>query len=135
MVFLSFSPGPNNILCSVNGTKYGWKKTLPLISGTITGFFLVGLFTSVSVEIIKEQQDLLDNMKYICGFYLIYLSYLIATDDPEKYKALANLPTREELISKFASMLNQPMSNLASVLNATMNKLAGTLKSMEEQKQ
>lgn len=85
MVFLSFSPGPNNILCSVNGTKYGWKKTLPLISGTITGFFLVGLFTSVSVEIIKEQQDLLDNMKYICGFYLIYLSYLIATDDPEKY--------------------------------------------------
>ena len=55
--------------------------------------------------------------------------------DPEKYKILANLPTREELISKFASMLNQPMSNLASVLNATMNKLAGTLKSLEEQKQ
>ena len=55
--------------------------------------------------------------------------------DPEKYKALANLPTREELITKFASMLNQPMSNLASVLNATMNKLAGTLKSLEEQKQ
>ena len=55
--------------------------------------------------------------------------------DPEKYKALANLPTREELIAKFASMLNQPMSNLASVLNATMNKLAGTLKSLEEQKQ
>ena len=86
MVFLSFSPGPNNILCSVNGTKYGWKKTLPLISGIITGFFLVGFFTSVSVEIIKEQQDLLNNMKYICGFYLMYLSYLIATDNPEKYK-------------------------------------------------
>jgi K(+)-stimulated pyrophosphate-energized sodium pump len=23
MVFLSYSPGPNNILCSINGTKYG----------------------------------------------------------------------------------------------------------------
>ena len=25
-------------------------------------------------------------MKYICGLYLIYLSYAIATDDPENYK-------------------------------------------------
>ena len=54
---------------------------------------------------------------------------------PEKYKELADLPTREELIAKFASMLSQPMSGLASVLNATMNKFAGTLQSLKEQKQ
>ena len=86
MIFLSFSPGPNNILCSVNSTKYGIKKTLPLLSGVIAGFFLVGFTTSLTIEFIKEQQDLLDNMKYICGLYLIYLSYVIATDDPENYK-------------------------------------------------
>ena len=86
MIFLSFSPGPNNILCSVNSTKYGIKKTLPLLSGVISGFFLVGFTTSLTIEFIKEQQDLLDNMKYICGLYLIYLSYVIATDDPENYK-------------------------------------------------
>ena len=86
MIFLSFSPGPNNILCSVNSTKYGIKKTLPLLSGVIAGFFLVGFTTSLTIEFIKEQQDLLDNMKYICGLYLIYLSHVIATDDPENYK-------------------------------------------------
>ena len=86
MIFLSFSPGPNNILCSVNSTKYGIKKTLPLLSGVIAGFFLVGFTTSLTIEFIKEQQDLLDNMKYICGLYLMYLSYIIATDDPENYK-------------------------------------------------
>ena len=86
MIFLSYSPGPNNILCSVNSTKYGIKKTLPLLSGVIAGFFLVGFTTSLTIEFIKEQQDLLDNMKYICGLYLIYLSYVIATDDPENYK-------------------------------------------------
>ena len=86
MIFLSFSPGPNNILCSVNSTKYGIKKTLPLLSGVIAGFFLVGFTTSLTIEFIKEQQDLLDKMKYICGLYLIYLSYVIATDDPENYK-------------------------------------------------
>ena len=86
MVFLSFSPGPNNIICSVNSTKYGLKKTLPLLTGIITGFFLVGFTTSVTIEFIKEQQDILENMKYICGLYLLYLSYLIATDDPDNYK-------------------------------------------------
>ena len=86
MVFLSFSPGPNNILCSVNSTKYGIKKTLPLLTGVISGFFLVGLTTSLTIEFVKEQQDLLESMKYVCGLYLLYLSYIIATDDPENYK-------------------------------------------------
>tara|TARA_B100001540_G_scaffold224993_1_gene199197 strand:+ start:487 stop:1008 length:522 start_codon:yes stop_codon:yes gene_type:complete len=53
---------------------------------------------------------------------------------PEKYKELADLPTRDELIGKFASMLNQPMTQFAGVLNATMTKLAGVLGSLKEQK-
>ena len=86
MVFLSFSPGPNNILCSVNSTKYGIRNTLPLLAGVISGFFLVGLTTSLTIEFFKEQQDIVENMKYVCGLYLLYLSYLIVTDNPENYK-------------------------------------------------
>ena len=86
MVFLSFSPGPNNILCSVNSTKYGIRKTLPLLGGVISGFFLVGFTTSLTIEFFKEQQDIVENMKYVCGLYLLYLSYLIVTDNPENYK-------------------------------------------------
>tara|TARA_B100001250_G_C19108289_1_gene489978 strand:- start:71 stop:418 length:348 start_codon:yes stop_codon:yes gene_type:complete len=86
MVFLSFSPGPNNILCSINGTRYGWAKTIPLISGMIAGFFLVGFFTSLSVEVIKENENILESMKYVCCSYLLYLSYMIIVDDPRKYK-------------------------------------------------
>ena len=54
--------------------------------------------------------------------------------DSDKYKVLAELPTREELITQFASILNQPMTKLAGVLSATMIKLAGTLTSLKEQK-
>jgi threonine/homoserine/homoserine lactone efflux protein len=81
MVFLSYSPGPNNILCSINGTKYGWKKTIPLITGMVFGFFLVGFITSLSIEFIKGQEDLLDSMKYFCCMYLLYLSYMIVNDE------------------------------------------------------
>ena len=86
MVFLSYSPGPNNILCSINGTKYGWQKTIPLITGMVLGFFLVGFITSLSIEFIKGQEDLLDSMKYFCCAYLLYLSYMIINDDPNQYK-------------------------------------------------
>ena len=86
MVFLSYSPGPNNILCSINGTKYGWQKTIPLITGMVFGFFLVGFITSLSIEFIKGQEDLLDPMKYFCCAYLLYLSYMIINDDPNQYK-------------------------------------------------
>jgi len=54
--------------------------------------------------------------------------------DPSKYKELANLPTKDVLLTKFASCLNSPMSNIALLLNVSMSKLAGTFKSLESQK-
>ena len=54
--------------------------------------------------------------------------------DPSKYVELANLPSREELIAKFASCLNQPMTTLAATLNGAMTKLAGTLDSLKNTK-
>ena len=55
--------------------------------------------------------------------------------EADKYKELANLPSREEMIAKFASMLRQPMTILAGTLSSTITKLAGTLTSLKEQKQ
>ena len=73
----------------------------------------------------KENNDVLD----VVGVYVEGKLY-----SPEEYKILADLPTREELISKFASMLNQPMTNVALVLKATMMKFVGTLDSLKNAK-
>lgn len=54
--------------------------------------------------------------------------------DPSKYKELANLPTKDVLLTKFVYALNAPMTNVALLLNASMSKLACTLKSLENQK-
>ncbi len=73
----------------------------------------------------KENNDVLE----VVGVFVDGELY-----DSEKYKILADLPTREELISKFAGMINQPMTNLAVVLKATMTKFAGTLESLKNTK-
>ena len=94
----------------------------------------IGIATSVEdpiapARIIKEFNKKNDDVLEVVGVCVEGNLY-----DSERYKALADLPTREELIAKFATMLNQPMTNLASVLGATMRKFAGTLTSLKEQK-
>ena len=53
---------------------------------------------------------------------------------PEKYKELASLPNRDELLAKFVGTINQPMSKLVGTLNGAMLKLMGALNSLKENK-
>jgi ribosomal protein L10 len=52
----------------------------------------------------------------------------------EHYKKFADLPSKEELISKFAIMLNSPMCKLLSTVNAPMQNLVGLLNSLKQTK-
>ena len=52
----------------------------------------------------------------------------------EKYKELANLPTRDELFAKFVSSINQPMTKLAGTLSGAMSKLTIMLSSLKDSK-
>ena len=52
--------------------------------------------------------------------------------DAGKYKQLANLPSKEVLLSKFVSCLNSPMYGLASTLNGSMSKLVFALRSIQK---
>jgi len=51
-----------------------------------------------------------------------------------KYKELADLPSRDALLSMFVGTLNQPMSKLVGTLSGAMSKLSGVLTSLKENK-
>ena len=53
---------------------------------------------------------------------------------PDKYKELADLPTKEVLISQFLSVLSQPMTKFAGTLNGAMQSMAGVLNNLKEKK-
>ena len=50
----------------------------------------------------------------------------------EQYKKFADLPNKEELVAKFAIMLNSPMCKLLSTINAPMQNLVGLLNSLKQ---
>ena len=54
--------------------------------------------------------------------------------DPDKYKELADLPTKEELLSKLVGGLSYPMNTLASTLNSLIPKILTALTEINKQK-
>ena len=51
-----------------------------------------------------------------------------------EFKRLADLPSKEELLSMLAAMLKSPLQKLVSTLNAPMQNTLGALNSLKENK-
>lgn len=53
---------------------------------------------------------------------------------PEEVKALANLPSKEVLLSQMLSVMNGPTTNFVGVFSAMLRKLVGTLDAIKDKK-
>ena len=53
---------------------------------------------------------------------------------PDKYKELADLPTRDDLLAKFVGSINQPMTKLIGTLSGSMSKLSMVFSSLKDSK-
>ena len=87
---LSFLPGPNNLLSAAHSSRHGFKKSLPLISGMVIGWLLLGLVVGYGALFIENNPDLLNFLTYIGVGYIIYLSYQIATASPVGEKDISD---------------------------------------------
>ncbi|SEB46921.1 MULTISPECIES: 50S ribosomal protein L10 [Pseudomonadota] len=52
--------------------------------------------------------------------------------DPVGVKAVASLPSREELLAQIASMIGAPASNIAGAIGAPASNIAGILSTIED---
>ena len=85
----AYTPGPNNVVASYSGFKFGVKKTIPHILGVTLGFTSLVIFLSVGlINILKLFPLIQIIIKYLGTLFLIYLAYKIAfsktSDDTTK---------------------------------------------------
>ena len=52
----------------------------------------------------------------------------------EEFKKLADMPSKEELLSQLVAMLNSPLQKLVSTLIAPMQNAVGVLNTLKEKK-
>ena len=128
----SITPGPNNIMLMASGTNFGFRKTFPHILGINIGFstlvFGVGIGLMEVFNAIPFTQIIL---KFLCGGYLIYLSYRIAVsssgiekDGKQKSKPLSFL---QALLFQWVNPKGWSMSLTAISLYSPTNSLSGII--------
>ena len=82
LIPMYITPGPNNILCAVHGSQHGFRATIPLISGFVVGWFIMGVFAALTIDFLEQNTGLLTYLTMLGASYMIYLSYKIATSKP-----------------------------------------------------
>lgn len=87
-VFVScMTPGPNNLMCMANGTKYGFKKSLKFCFGVATGFVLVLLCAiGCNVFLYRYIPNILRVMTPLGALYILWLAWVIWRDKPKEKK-------------------------------------------------
>lgn len=81
---MSISPGPVNMVIISSGAKHGFRKTLPFISGAITGFTLLLILVGFGFYAVIDKYPRFFNYLNIAGSaFIIYVGYKIAASAPE----------------------------------------------------
>ena len=119
-----------NTLTKIAANNAGYEDKLnDLLNGQI-GIAYVSGDSAVPARVIRNfEKENKDTTLEVIG--LVFEGEIFSA---EKYKELANLPSRDELLAIFVGTINQPMSKLVGTLNGAILKLMGALNSLKENK-
>ena len=119
-----------NTLTKIAANNAGYEDKLnDLLNGQIGIAYVSGDATAPARVIRNFKKENKDATLKVIG--LVFEGNIFSA---EKYKELANLPSRDELLAMFVGTINQPMSKLVGTLNGAMSKLMGTLYCLKENK-
>lgn len=77
---VSWTPGPNNIICTAIGARHGWRQAVPYSLGVGVGFPV--LLGSVGIglgTVIRLYPSIQTAAQWIGVAFLVYLAYRLAT--------------------------------------------------------
>lgn len=82
-IITAFTPGPNNILALNSGIRYGFKGSIPIITGICAGFFCVMIACAMTVFSLSSiSERFIALMKYVGCLYMLWLAWKVATAQP-----------------------------------------------------
>ena len=119
-----------NTLTKIAATNAGYEDKLnDFFNGQIGIAYVSGDSTAPARVISNFKKENKDATLEVIG--LVFEGEIFSA---EKYKELANLPSRDELLAQFIGTINQPMSKLFGTLNGALSKFIGVLISLKENK-
>ena len=91
----SITPGPNNTMLLASGVNYGFRRTLPHLSGISAGVVLLMLSVGIGLgEAFMHFPVLYTVLEVVSVAYLLYLAWKIGTSGELKLKSGERRPMR-----------------------------------------
>tara|TARA_B100000959_G_C14548682_1_gene446721 strand:+ start:23 stop:544 length:522 start_codon:yes stop_codon:yes gene_type:complete len=118
-----------NTLTKLAATNAGYKDKLNDFFKGQVGIAYADKDPASPARVIKNYQKEYKDTLEVLG--LVFEGKIYSAD---KYKELAGLPGREELLTMLVARLSQPMSQVVGTLNGAMSKLVGILNGLKENK-
>lgn len=82
-----FSPGPNVILITASGARFGFQRTIPHVIGVALGVGVIAAVTGIGVgALIAAQPALAIVLKVIASLWILWMAYNLWRADPAKSK-------------------------------------------------
>lgn len=102
------TPGPNNLMCMANGTKYGFRGSQRFCLGVTTGFTLILICAIACNYFIYEYIPVILNIMTPLGaLYILWLAWVIWRDKPkEKKESRLQLDTRTMHVGMILQFVN-----------------------------
>lgn len=76
------TPGPNNALVAASGANYGFRRTLPFISGITVGVAVILLVVTAIGSPVVRNPTVQEVLKWVGLVYLLWLAWKIASARP-----------------------------------------------------
>ncbi|MBN2618113.1 MAG: LysE family translocator [Spirochaetales bacterium] len=119
-IVMTVTPGPNNMLLTISGTKYGYIKSTPFIIGIALGLISQIILFSLGLNAVFEIFPLFNTIIKIIGFsYLIYISIKIFTTD-SKVKVDSKIDKPLSIFKGIAFQYLNPKAYLMTLTASTL---------------
>ena len=79
----SITPGPNNLMLMASGANFGFRRTIPHMTGVALGFILMLILVGIGlVQVFDAYPISYTVLKVVSVAYLLYLAWKIANAAP-----------------------------------------------------
>ena len=80
-----FSPGPNVILITASGARFGFQRTIPHIFGVALGVGVIAFVTGIGIgTLLTAEPALTLVLKIVASLWILWMAYNLWNADPAK---------------------------------------------------
>ncbi|MBF9019018.1 MULTISPECIES: LysE family translocator [unclassified Oceanispirochaeta] len=125
---MTVTPGPNNMLLTASGARFGYRRTLPFIAGIVLGIISQLILSALGLGYLFQHYPLAQKVLKIAGSaYILYLAVKIAMPSGKSKKKGENVEEPMHFIQGALFQYLNPKAYIMTITAMSVYPLQGDM--------